>query len=270
MRRVGDELDRRSVLRAGGLLSLGAVLAACSGTSKPSAGATSPTTTRTTTAAAPTTTAAPTRSPTDLLADATTCALTPETIAGPTWFDAHAVRTDIREDRPGTPLDLAFRVEKTGACSPVPNAVVDLWQCDAGGIYSGFAGASPGQGGSAGGRDEYGDPQSRPTTQQRFLRGTQVTGTDGVVRFSTIYPGWYPTRTAHLHVKVHLDTKTVFTGQLFFDDAISDSVYATPPYSQHPNRDTRNPRDPFYKRAAQLQLEQDGARWLGAIVLGIP
>ena len=269
MRRVGDELDRRSVLRGAGLLSLGAVLAACSGTSKPSAASTSATTARTTTSAA-TTTAAPTRSAADLLANATTCTLTPETIAGPTWFDAHAIRTDIREDRPGTPLDLAFKVEKSGACTPVPNAVVDLWQCDAGGIYSGFAGAKPGQGGSTAGRDEYGDPQSRATSPQRFLRGTQVSGSDGLVRFSTIYPGWYPTRTAHLHIKVHLDTKTVLTGQLFFDDAVNDAVYATSPYDQHPNRDTRNARDPFYKRAAQMQLEQDGARFLGAIVLGIP
>jgi protocatechuate 3,4-dioxygenase beta subunit len=257
------------VLRAGGLLSLGAVLAACSGTSTPSAATTGRTTARTTTST-PATTAPPTRSPTDLLADATTCTLTPETIAGPTWFDAHAVRADVREGRPGMPLDLAFRVEKSGACTPVPNAVVDLWQCDAGGVYSGFAGARPGQGGSPAGRDEYGDPQSRATTQETFLRGTQVTGPDGVVQFQTIYPGWYPTRSAHLHVKVHLDAKTVLTGQLFFDDAITDAVYAQPPYSQHPGRDTRNDRDPFYKRAAQLRLEQDGPRWLAAIVLGVP
>ena len=67
--------------------------------------------------------------------------------------------------------------------------------------------------------------------------GTQVTGADGVVRFNTIYPGWYPTRTAHLHLKVHLAEKTVLTTQLFFDDAVSDRVYSTAdPYRQHRGR----------------------------------
>jgi protocatechuate 3,4-dioxygenase beta subunit len=268
---VGDELNRRGVLRAGGLLTLGAVLAACSGKPPSTAAAPARTTARTTTpTTAPTTTAAPTRSPVDLLADARTCRLTPETIAGPTWFDAHAVRSDIREDRPGTPLDLAFRVDRPDGCTPVARAVVDLWQCDAAGVYSGFAGAAPGQGGSRAGSDEYGDPESRATSSQRFLRGTQVTGHDGVVQFASIYPGWYPTRTAHLHLKVHLDDRTILTTQLFFDDAITDAVYKAAPYASHPGRDTRNDRDHFYAAAARLRLEQDGDRWLGAIVLGVP
>ena len=259
------------MLKAGGLLSLGAVLAACSGgTERTATATTSRAAPTSSTPPAATTTAAPTRSPVDLLAGANTCTLTPETIAGPTWFDAHAVRSDVREDRPGTPLELAFRVEGSPACAPVPNAVVDLWQCDAAGIYSGFAGAAPGQGGSRAGADEYGDPESAATSPQRFLRGTQVTDAHGVVQFASIYPGWYPTRTAHLHLKVHLDAKTVLTTQLFFDDGISDAVYAAAPYNAHPGRDTRNDRDAFYTPAAQLRLEQDGERWLGAILLGVP
>jgi protocatechuate 3,4-dioxygenase beta subunit len=265
------ELDRRSVLAAGGLIGLGAVLAACSG--QPSRTATGSTTRAAASAsasAAPTSAAPPPPSPVDLLNGASTCVLTPETIAGPTWFDAHAVRSDIRDGRPGTPLDLAFRVEHARACTPVPNAVVDLWQCDAQGIYSGFASASPGQGGHAGGVDEYGDKESAATTAERYLRGTQVTDAGGLVQFSTVYPGWYPTRTAHLHLKVHLNSSTVLTGQLFFDDAVTDGVYAQPPYAQHTGRDTRNGRDPFFKPGALLHLAPDGARWLGALVLGVP
>jgi protocatechuate 3,4-dioxygenase beta subunit len=206
-----------------------------------------------------------------LLDGAGTCTLTPKTIAGPTWFDAHAVRTDIRDGRPGVPLALAFRVVGGGtACTPVPNAVVDLWQCDAAGLYSGFAGASPGQGGHAGRKDEYGDAQSAATTPERYLRGTQVTGADGVVQFATIYPGWYPTRTAHLHLKVHVNAKTLLTTQLFFDDAVTDGVYGVAPYRQHLPRDTRNDTDAFFHTAAQLRLAQAGDRWLGAIVLAVP
>jgi protocatechuate 3,4-dioxygenase beta subunit len=264
------ELDRRSVLAAGGLIGLGAVLAACSG--QPSRSATASTTRAATPSEPPASTSAapPPPSPVDLLDGAGTCALTPETIAGPTWFDAKAVRSDIRDGRPGTPLDLAFRVEHAGACTPVANAVVDLWQCDAQGIYSGFAGASPGQGGHAGGVDEYGDKESAATTAETFLRGTQVTDAGGLVQFATVYPGWYPTRSAHLHLKVHLDGSTVLTGQLFFDDAVTDGVYAVDPYAQHAGRDTRNDSDPFFKPGALLRLAPDGARWLGALVLGVP
>jgi protocatechuate 3,4-dioxygenase beta subunit len=262
---MADELDRRSVLKAGGLLSLGAVLAACGGTDSPGAATAS-----SRAPAASSTPAAPTPSAVDLLDGAGTCTLTPQTIAGATWFDAHAVRSDIRDGRPGAPLDLAFRVVLAGPCTPLANAVVDLWHCDAAGIYSGFAAAGPGAGGNPDGVDEYGDEQSAATMQERFLRGTQVTDADGGVRFSTVYPGWYPTRSAHLHVKVHLDGSTALTGQLFFDDAVSDAVYAGDPYRQHPGRDTRNGTDAFYSPAAQLRLAQDGDRRLGALVLGVP
>jgi protocatechuate 3,4-dioxygenase beta subunit len=268
---VEPELDRRSLLAAGGLLSLSAVLAACSGGT---AGTVRSSSALTASSGAPPSSAAATTPPapvaTDLLAEAGTCTLIPETIAGPTWFDPDAVRSDIRDGRSGVPLDLAFRVERSGSCAPLPDAVVNLWQCDAVGVYSGFARAAPGQGGRASGRDRYGDSESVPTTAERWLRGTQATGPDGVVTFSSIYPGWYPTRTAHLHLKVHPDASTVLTTQLFFDDSVTDGVYAAnDPYRQHTGRDTRNDRDQFYRPAAQLHLRPNAAGWLGALVLGV-
>jgi protocatechuate 3,4-dioxygenase beta subunit len=270
---VSSEFDRRRLLAAGGALSLAALVAACSDeATSPHPAATSA---ARSTSAAPSTGAVPTSTPppsaVDLLAGTSPCVLTAETIAGPTWFDAHAVRSDIRDGRPGVPLELAFRVVQLPACAPVPQAVVDLWQCDALGIYSGFAGAAPGQGGHPGRRDEYGDAQSATTDGAAWLRGTQLTGPDGVVRFSTVYPGWYPTRTAHLHLKVHLDERTVLTTQLFFDDAVSDAVYASAdPYRRHPGRDTRNDRDAFYSDTALLRTAPANGGWLGAVTLGVP
>jgi protocatechuate 3,4-dioxygenase beta subunit len=266
-----DRLDRRSLLRAGGLLTLGGVLAACTGTGRPSAQPTRTTASGTTAPPSPSpTTAAPTPRAVDLLDQAGTCTLTPTTIAGPTWFDAAAVRGDIRDGRPGVPLEVAFRVERSGSCAPIPNAVVDLWQCDALGVYSGFARAAPGQGGDPGPRDKYGDGQAAPTDAERWLRGTQVTDANGVVTFTSVYPGWYPTRTAHLHLKAHLDATTLLTTQVFFDDTVSDAVYAAnDPYRQHPARDTTNPRDPFFSPAAQLHLAPGTAGWLGALVLAV-
>jgi protocatechuate 3,4-dioxygenase beta subunit len=266
---MAGEFDRRRLLGAGGLLSLGALLAACDGGSAPAAPATGPSAAAPASSAAPPTTPPP--SAVDLLAGGSPCVLTAETIAGPTWFDAHAVRSDIRDGRPGVPLDLAFRVVQLPACTPVGQAVVDLWQCDALGVYSGFAGAGPGEGGSRGGRDEYGDAQSAATDGEAWLRGTQVTGPDGLVRFSTVYPGWYPTRTAHLHLKVHLAESTVLTTQLFFDDTVSDAVYAgADPYRQHATRDTRNDRDAFYSDTGLLRLAPAPDGWLAALTLGVP
>jgi protocatechuate 3,4-dioxygenase beta subunit len=255
------------VLSAGGVLGLSAVLAACSGNRSHAA---APTTTSAP-ATTPTTAPPPAPSAVDLLGTAGTCPLTPATIAGSTWFDAHAVRSDVRDGKPGTELALAFRVVSGPACAPVPNAVVDLWQADAGGVYSGFAGAAPGQGGSPGGRDRYGQPESRPTDPGRALRGTQATGADGVVQFTTIYPGWYPTRTPHLHLEVHLDASTVLTTQLFFDDAVSDGVFAAATaYQGHGTRDTRNDTDAFYSPPAQLRLAPAPSGWLGALTLAVP
>lgn len=91
------------------------------------------------------------------------------------------------------------------------------------------------------------------------------------MQFTSICPGWYPTRSPHLHLEVHLEGATVLTTQLFFDDAVSDAGFAgNPAYQQHGRRDTRNGTDAFYSRSAQLTLRQDGARWLGALVLGVP
>jgi protocatechuate 3,4-dioxygenase beta subunit len=265
---AADEFDRRRLLGAGGLLSLGALLAACDGGSSPAA----PTTASS--VAAPAGSAAPSPTPqpsaVDLLPGSTPCVLTAETIAGPTWFDAHAVRSDIRDGRAGVALDLAFRVVQLPACTPVGQAVVDLWQCDALGVYSGFAGVEPGQGGSPDGRDEYGDVQSATTDGEAWLRGTQVSGPDGLVGFSTVYPGWYPTRTVHLHLKVHLAEATALTTQLFFDDGVTDTVHGgSDPYRQHPGRDTRNDRDAFYDDTALLRLAPAPDRWLGALSLGV-
>jgi protocatechuate 3,4-dioxygenase beta subunit len=106
------------------------------------------------TATATSAAATPTASPTDLLSGAGTCTLMPETIAGPTWFDAHAVRSDVRNGRPGVPLALALRVIRADGGMPLASAGVDLWQCDELGVYSGFAGADPGNGGRPGGMDE--------------------------------------------------------------------------------------------------------------------
>ena len=234
---MSTRLSRRGALAAFGSVSLGALLTACGADDEPT---TVRTTEGSTATVAPSTSSSSTA--VELLEKASSCTVTPEQTEGPYYFDPEAVRSDIREERPGTVLKLALRVRSAGECEPIPNAVVDLWHADAGGVYSGFDG---GEG-------------------ERFLRGTQVTNKDGIAEFTTIYPGFYQGRTVHIHAKVHMDNTSVLTTQLYFADDVSDEVHAKAPYSDRGERDQRNDTDGIYDEAGQLTLEADGDGWLGA------
>ena len=187
------------------------------------------------------------------------CVLDPSLTKGPYWVDEHLNRSDIRADRVGLPLALQFTVYdlSSGACAAFEGAQVDIWHCDAGGTYSDVAGVSAGQ---------------------TFLRGYQVTGADGVVKFTTIYPGWYSGRAVHIHVKVRMfdasnNVTTEATTQVFFDDPITDGVYANvAPYNSRSSRDTRNPADNIYSGQTVLLLNLTGntsTGYSGSIALGV-
>lgn len=151
------------------------------------------------------------------------CVLTPEQVEGPFYIDFAQVRQDIVEDRRGVPLALAVAVVDSNTCEPIRNAAVDVWHCDALGIYSG----EPSEG----------------TVGKTYLRGIQLTDGNGQVRFATIYPGQYPGRTTHIHVKVHIGGQrgngtysgghVSHTGQLFTSDRDDAEVFALAPYDRN-------------------------------------
>ena len=143
------------------------------------------------------------------------CILTPQAEEGPYYLDPKMVRAEVTEGRPGVPLALRLRVIEAGSCTPITGARVDIWHCDARGIYSAF----PGQG------DAHNIDQSGKT----FLRGTQMADSAGWSTFNTIYPGWYPGRATHIHFKVFLDARTVLTGQTFFPEALNEFIYTNVP-----------------------------------------
>jgi len=177
--------------------------------------------------------------------DASSCVPTEEQTEGPYYVDVDSIRSDIREDRDGTDLRLAIQVRAAGDCNPLENAVVEVWHCDAAGGYSGVEGDSG----------------------ERYLRGAQVTDADGSVEFRTIYPGWYPGRTPHIHVKVHLDDSTALTTQLYFDEATSERVYANAPYRQ--GRHQTNASDGIFDESLVLPLREDGDGFRGSIALDV-
>lgn len=265
-------IDRRQALAGIGTVGLGTLLAACGGSESATPSAEVTTSAGTTTTVQPQTSANPALA--ELFDGASSCVVTPEQTEGPYYFDPKVIRSDIREDRPGMRLRLAVRVQEVGDCAPVPNAAVDIWHCDAGGIYSGYESASTGAGGQSG-RSSAGQPGggNTPTDDEIYLRGAQVTNADGIVEFVTVYPGWYRGRTVHIHTKVHLDTSTTLTTQFYFDEAVSAVVYATGPYSTHTGRDTSNDRDGIMQSGGgtvpMLTLSKDGDGYLGLITVGV-
>ncbi|MGX1549450.1 dioxygenase family protein, partial [Streptomyces adustus] len=144
--------------------------------------------------------------------------LTSEAVEGPYYIDADKIRRDVTEDREGIPLRLDLRVIDSETCRPVRNAAVDIWHCDASGVYSGYESQGSGGGGPAPtGEPPTGEPPSggpgggnpgghqEPTDDTRYLRGTWRTDRHGRVAFRTVFPGWYRGRCVHIHVKVHVD-----------------------------------------------------------------
>lgn len=181
---------------------------------------------------------------------AATCVVLPELTEGPFFVDRTLERSDIRTDtntgttRDGVPLVLNFTVSQitSGRCTPLPDAVVHVWQCDAVGTYSGVTDPRSGSGDAT----------------DNALRGTRTSDKAGAAQFTTIYPGWYRGRAVHIHFKIRTTAPAgayEYTSQLFFPESLTDEILARPPYPQHGRRDTMNERDGIYRQGgAQLLL----------------
>lgn len=119
---------------------------------------------------------------------------------------------------------------------------MDVWHCDAMGVYSGVE-----------------DP-GFSTVGQSFLRGYQLTDEAGEARFRTIYPGWYAGRAVHIHFKIRTEpeagTGLEFISQLYFDDALTTRVHSRMPYAAKPGRERRdrNADDRIFQRGGDQLL----------------
>jgi protocatechuate 3,4-dioxygenase beta subunit len=178
--------------------------------------------------------------------------LTPELTEGPYYIPNEKVRRNITEGHAGTPLTLRLAIVNASTCKAIKGASVDIWHCDAAGLYSGEG--------------------ANTTAGQTFLRGIQKTDAKGLAVFDTIYPGWYQGRAVHIHVKVHLGGRVVHTGQLFFSDALTDTVYENAPYNSRGARSVRNANDSIYVNGGQksvLGMKKSGSGYVGTIMMGV-
>lgn len=203
-----------------------------------------------------------------------TCVVRPQQTEGPYFVDdpyfvdEKLKRSDIRFEpsdhamKEGVPLRLVFCVSRIegSACTPLSDAMVDVWQCDALGVYS----------------DVQDINGLFDTRGKKFLRGYQVTDATGKVEFVTIYPGWYPGRTVHIHFKIRTDPASPrgheFTSQLYFDDSLTDRVHAQAPYATRGQRTLRNAGDRIFQGGGDelmLPLAKEAAGYVGTFDIGL-
>jgi protocatechuate 3,4-dioxygenase beta subunit len=194
------------------------------------------------------------------------CVVRPEQTEGPYFVDEKLNRSDIRFDpsdgsvKQGVPLQLVFQVSQVNdrSCTPLSNAIVDVWHCDAEGIYSDVS------------------DRSFNTVGKKFLRGYQVTKANGTAEFVTIYPGWYPGRAVHIHFKIRTDSASQsayeFTSQLYFNDALTDQVHSQAPYAAKGQRTQKNDQDGIFRDGGEqlmLQITKATEGYVGRFNIGL-
>jgi protocatechuate 3,4-dioxygenase beta subunit len=195
----------------------------------------------------------------------TVCRVWAEQDEGPYYREPQPRRRNVVEDRDGVAVQLGIRLVNDDG-TPVLGADVEVWQCDALGRYSGFPPPAP----SAVSAEHA--PRTEYLPDQTFLRGRQTSDAAGMVEFRTIYPGWYPGRTVHVHLMVHVAGATL-TSQLYFPDALSDDVHALVPYADRPGRDTTNSSDEIFPTGgdpAVLDIDPVADGYRAAIALVLP
>ncbi|KAK7223057.1 hypothetical protein V2G26_011060 [Clonostachys chloroleuca] len=179
----------------------------------------------------------------DIFGANTSCILAPETTNGPYYIVGEYMRSNVKESLWSEGVDLFLEIQyiDVNTCEPIPTVAVDIWNCNATGIYSGI----------------YTDGNyAEDGVNSTYLRGIQLTDHDGVVQFETIFPGHYDGRATHTHILAHIngtlspngtiqvwDAPMAHNGQLFWPEDLRDEVEATYPYTLNTQSITTNDED---------------------------
>ncbi len=151
------------------------------------------------------------------------CSMQKNSVEGPFYFCTNPGSADIAQAKPGVPLTIAMRAVDAATCQPIANAVIDIWHCDASGLYSGHNLAV----------DEAvkSTKHTPPTNGDRSCRGALRTDQDGIAEFRSIYPGFYVERAIHIHFKVHVGNRAFLTNQAHLPEIDNAAVIALAPYN---------------------------------------
>ena len=204
--------------------------------------------------------------------DSETCVVTSRTIEGPFFVPSSPLRSDISDRQLGQKLKLSLKFVGSVTCKPIAGAAVHIWHANAEGRYSGYEGHSP---------DEVElTPGHLPVeSEQRFLRGHQITSDAGMVEFTTIVPAWYSFRTPHIHAKVLLPDNQSLTTQLYFPDSMNKWVRETMvPYNERLSPLVSNRSDPVIRASKGApggwlkiakSMEGDVVAFEGTLTIGV-
>ncbi|WYZ42531.1 hypothetical protein EsH8_VI_000230 [Colletotrichum jinshuiense] len=179
----------------------------------------------------------------DVFSANTSCVLAPEITDGPYYIVGEYMRSNVIESKwcDGVPVFLEVQYVDVATCDPIPAVAVDIWNCNATGIYSGIST-----------NGNYAADGMNST----FLRGIQLTDHDGVAQFETIFPGHYDGRATHTHLLSHTnatlmpngtisvwDAPVSHIGQVFWPESIRSAVEELYPYNTNTQAVTSNADD---------------------------
>ncbi|KAF2453724.1 Intradiol ring-cleavage dioxygenase [Lineolata rhizophorae] len=175
--------------------------------------------------------------PSVVFASNATCVVTPEQTVGPYFVAGEMIRSNVTEGQAGVPLHLEFQFIDTSTCEPITvEHMVDIWHCNATGVYSGL------------------DTMDQGGLDSTFARGVQRTDSDGTVQFDTIFPGHYTGRATHIHLTTHMGATELANGtysggvddhigQVYFDQDLRDLIETLEPYTANDMEVTQNEDD---------------------------
>jgi protocatechuate 3,4-dioxygenase beta subunit len=173
------------------------------------------------------------------------CVTTRAKILGPCHTNDVAIRSDVTDGVRGLPTRVSLRIVDAADCHPVDGADVEIWHADVRGVYSGRAA-------------NMCNPRDETIRGATFLRGRQITNSDGCVDFLTVYPGWYPGRAVHIHLRILIGGRELLITQLLFDDTLNDLIYQNhPDYAERPLRETMNGGDAVFSPTDAAQFMFD-------------
>ena len=190
------------------------------------------------------------------------CSLTGAHTLGPCFFDVEDERDDISEGQPGVPMTLAMKLVNAN-CNPVEGAVIEVWWCDAEGVYSGDN--SEASGNVSNFNAAFCTSSDTQALNSRWFRGIKTTNSEGEVYFKACFPGWYPSRTTHIHFRIVLNGNEQLVSQFAFDDELANDIYLNHEDYTGSEKDTSNASDGVFSAETiseylyEVEQQSDGS-----------
>uniref|UniRef100_H3GVM6 Intradiol ring-cleavage dioxygenases domain-containing protein n=1 Tax=Phytophthora ramorum TaxID=164328 RepID=H3GVM6_PHYRM len=182
------------------------------------------------------------------------CVLEPEVTEGPYYVNGEFIRSDVTENQEGISLFAELQFVDVNTCEPVDNLYVDFWHCNATGVYSGVV------------ANGNGDTSDASNINNTAFRGLAPTDDNGIVTFTSVFPGHYTGRATHIHIlgsyngtvlknNTYSGGVGAHVGQLFFDQDLITKVEATGVYATNTLDVTLNDNDNIYQESADTGFD---------------